>query len=77
MLLPYDPVAFGAERGSGIFTESVAAGVLSLHQEERSRAPASRTLAPQPRRVRLSQTAATMARPSGPPAGSERWCGAR
>jgi glycosyltransferase involved in cell wall biosynthesis len=26
MLLPYDPVAFGAARGSGIFTESVAAG---------------------------------------------------
>lgn len=26
MLLPYDPVAFGAERGSGIFTESVASG---------------------------------------------------
>jgi glycosyltransferase involved in cell wall biosynthesis len=26
MLLPYDPVAFGAVRGSGIFAESVAAG---------------------------------------------------
>lgn len=26
MLLPYDPVAFGAERGSAIFTESVASG---------------------------------------------------
>ncbi len=26
MLLPYDPVAFGAARGSGIFTELVAAG---------------------------------------------------
>jgi glycosyltransferase involved in cell wall biosynthesis len=26
MLLPYDPVAFGAARGSGIFTESVASG---------------------------------------------------
>ena len=26
MLLPYDPVAFGAARGSAIFTESVAAG---------------------------------------------------
>jgi glycosyltransferase involved in cell wall biosynthesis len=26
MLLPYDPVAFGAARGSGIFAESVAAG---------------------------------------------------
>jgi glycosyltransferase involved in cell wall biosynthesis len=25
-LLPYDPIAFGAARGSGIFTESVAAG---------------------------------------------------
>ena len=26
ILLPYDPVAFGAARGSGIFTESVASG---------------------------------------------------
>jgi glycosyltransferase involved in cell wall biosynthesis len=26
MLLPYDPIAFGPARGSGIFTESVAAG---------------------------------------------------
>jgi glycosyltransferase involved in cell wall biosynthesis len=26
MLLPYDPIAFGAARGSGIFTESVASG---------------------------------------------------
>ena len=26
MLLPYDPVAFGSARGSGIFTESLAAG---------------------------------------------------
>ena len=26
MLLPYDPVAFGSARGSGIFTESVASG---------------------------------------------------
>jgi glycosyltransferase involved in cell wall biosynthesis len=26
MLLPYDPIAFGGARGSGIFTESVAAG---------------------------------------------------
>jgi glycosyltransferase involved in cell wall biosynthesis len=26
MLLPYDPVAFGGARGSGIFTESLAAG---------------------------------------------------
>jgi glycosyltransferase involved in cell wall biosynthesis len=26
MLLPYDPIAFGEARGSGIFTESLAAG---------------------------------------------------
>ena len=26
MLLPYDPIAFGGARGSGIFTESLAAG---------------------------------------------------
>ena len=39
MLLPYDPVAFGAARGSGIFTELVASGrpVYSIKRNLRGR----------------------------------------